>query len=155
MSNAFMPTLRRILKYTPAVVLGLLVVAWVVSWFGVGSIRWPLAGYDFAFISGYGSIHLHSIPSGVSPSFSPSCHFQGYKSSDIKFAAIFGSCGVRVQNFGGVDIVRLAFPYLGLLTGAMPIGAGPFISFRFRLWHYLAYTALVAVELAYYLRWQE
>jgi hypothetical protein len=26
---------------------------------------------------------------------------------------------------------------------------------RFRLWHYLAYTALVAVELAYYLRWQE
>ena len=31
-------TLPRILKYTPAVVLGLLLVAWVVSWFG-------LAGY--------------------------------------------------------------------------------------------------------------
>jgi len=28
-------------------------------------------------------------------------------------------------------------------------------NFRFRLWHYLAYTALIAVELAYYLRWQE
>jgi hypothetical protein len=28
-------------------------------------------------------------------------------------------------------------------------------SFRFRLWHCLAYTALLAVELAYYLPWQE
>ena len=35
------------------------------------------------------------------------------------------------------------------------LAIGPFLSFRFRLWHYLAYTALVAVELAYYLRWQE
>jgi len=34
-----------------------------------------------------------------------------------------------------------------------PLAIGPFVSYR--LWHYLAYTALAAVELAYYLRWQE
>jgi len=41
-----------------------------------------------------------------------------------------------------------------LITILLPLAIGPFISFRFRLWHYLAYTALVAVQLAYYSRWQ-
>jgi len=43
-------------------------------------------------------------------------------------------------------------PLFRLLIAVLPVGFKPF--FRFRLWHYLAYTALVAVELAYYSRWQ-
>jgi hypothetical protein len=46
-------------------------------------------------------------------------------------------------------------PIPPLITMVLPFAIGPFISFRFRICHYLAYTALVAVELAYYLRWQE
>jgi hypothetical protein len=49
--------------------------------------------------------------------------------------------------------IRLPFACVG--TALLPLAIGPFLSFRFRIWHYLAYTALVAVELAYYLRWQE
>ena len=43
-------------------------------------------------------------------------------------------------------------PFLLLMSLVLPLAIGPFIAFRFRLWHYLAYTATVAVELAYYLR---
>jgi hypothetical protein len=50
-------------------------------------------------------------------------------------------------------IVEVAIPLLLCMTGLFPLAVGPFISFRFQIWHYLAYTALVAVELAYYLRW--
>jgi hypothetical protein len=49
------------------------------------------------------------------------------------------------------DAVVVPIPWL--ITAVLPFAVGPFISFRFRLWHYLAYTTLVAVELAYYLRW--
>lgn len=49
----------------------------------------------------------------------------------------------------------LVIPITCLLTVLYPFAIGPFLSFRFRLWHYLAFTALVAIELAYYLRWQE
>ena len=35
---------------------------------------------------------------------------------------------------------------------AEPLAIGPFNRFRFPLWSWFAFTALVAVELAYYLR---
>lgn len=38
-----------------------------------------------------------------------------------------------------------------ILTAILPIALGSFHSFRFRLWHYFAYTTLVAAELAYYI----
>jgi len=94
-----MPTLRRILKYTPAVVLGLLVVAWSVGLF-------------------------YSVLVPVEPT---------------------GRLSVETAR----SFVSATYKF----DGGMAIG--PFLSFRFLLWHYLAYRALVAVELAYYLRWQE
>jgi hypothetical protein len=42
-----------------------------------------------------------------------------------------------------------------LITMLLPLAIGPFNSFRFRLWHYFAYTALVAIQLAYLVEWQE
>jgi hypothetical protein len=36
----------------------------------------------------------------------------------------------------------------------IPLAIGPFLAFRFRLWHYLVYTTLAGLELAYYLRQQ-
>lgn len=41
-------------------------------------------------------------------------------------------------------------PFSIPLTALLPFTVGAFTSFRFRLWHYLAYTALIAAELAYY-----
>jgi hypothetical protein len=46
-----MLTLRRVLKYTPAVVLGLLVVAWVVSWFlSIKVVTHDRANFAFRFV---------------------------------------------------------------------------------------------------------
>ena len=83
-----MTIFRRILKYTPAGLLGWATIEWI----------------------------LHSIV--VSPNF------------DIRF--------------------ELAI----LISLLLPLAIGSFTGFRFRLWHYLAYTALVAVELAYYFQWR-
>jgi hypothetical protein len=47
---------------------------------------------------------------------------------------------------------RANLPFLLLLTLLLPPAVGPFTRFRFPLWSYFAYTALLAAELAYYLR---
>ena len=46
-------------------------------------------------------------------------------------------------------------PVHSVIVALIPLALGSLSGFRFRLWHCLVYTALVAVELAYYLRWQE
>jgi hypothetical protein len=38
-----------------------------------------------------------------------------------------------------------------LLTVLATLAIGPFVRFRFPLWSYFAWTALIAIELAYYL----
>ena len=147
--DARMPTLRSILKYTPVVVLGLLVVAWVVSGFG-----------GFGYLSQSRKLEFGSSYSVI-----------GFTNADAP--AIAGQAGWRfhygwvgLQGFVGdleattferygARMVHFHVPIAALVTVVLPWALGPFLTFRFRLWHYLAYTALVAVELAYYLRWQE
>jgi hypothetical protein len=74
-------------------------------------------------------------------------------------ADVFVDWGPRNEPpLGHFDFERslnLTVPIAWPITALLPFAIGPFISYRFRLWHYLAYTALVAVELAYYLRWQQ
>ena len=43
-------------------------------------------------------------------------------------------------------------PILLLITAMIPLVVGSLIRFRFRLWQYFAFTAIVALELAYFLR---
>jgi hypothetical protein len=50
----------------------------------------------------------------------------------------------------GFDYDRLPIPML--ISLFLPAGAGPLVNFRFPLWSYFAWTALLAAELAYYLR---
>jgi hypothetical protein len=135
-----MPTLRRILKYTPVVVMGLLVVAWVVSWFGVTASQTAIRQHNAYFASWQGTLYLGFDPNSYVDSvmFSP---------EPFRWTGIAG----RLDNMGRYGTI----PYVVLITFILPLAIGPFIRFRFRLWHYLAYTAIVAVELAYYLRWQE
>gem|GEM_PF-2911905 len=59
------------------------------------------------------------------------------------------------MGLGGACAVTVLIPYACLLAAILPIAVGACTGFRFCLWHYLAYTAIVALELAYCLRWQE
>jgi hypothetical protein len=116
-----MPTLRRILKYAPAVVMGLLVVVWVVS-LGLAPRIWvPIQRWGSAIALEEGSLAFYYL----------------------------------VVLDSSYMYERALIPLPWVMTPMLPLAIGPFISFRFRLWHYLAFTTLVAVELAYYLRWQE
>jgi hypothetical protein len=141
-----MAILRRILKYTPAVVLGLLVVAWVVScffFFGAGSLRVPfsLAGADST---------VRIVCSNVFPSGLEGVVVERKQPIESSARSILGCLNYRSR---WPEVISVQLPYPLLVTAVIPFAIGPYIRFRFRLWHYLAYTTLVAVELAYYLRW--
>jgi hypothetical protein len=139
-----MATLRRILKYTPAAVLGLLVVGWAIS------LRWQV----FIAIN-FGRFNLNtSIDAGswqVDSDYGGGGH---YFSVDEAGKHVWGwpLGALAYHPDGSIGFLLVPIPFMS--TVLLPLAIGTFNSFRFRLWHYLAYTALVAVELAYYLRWQ-
>jgi hypothetical protein len=138
---ARMPTVRRILKYTPAVVLGLLVVAWVLT-----------QGGWMQFVSGKFVIALQqgSITGYWQESDKITFFWESRKEWWFDDAPKLG----RLMAAKPHGSTGSWFPIPLLCTIILPFAIGPFISFRFRLWHYFAYTALVAALLAYYLRWQ-
>lgn len=143
-----MHPLRRILKYTPALVLGLLVVAWVVSGFrGIGyrnkSRTWE-AGVNFSTV--VVNVSNSSITIGPTGWFALPSRFH--------LNRFIGRYQSLFRQHGEIWFRSSHIPIPLLSTALFPLAIGPFVSFRFRLWHYLAYTALVAAELAYYLRWQ-
>jgi len=149
-----MPLLRRILKYTPAVVFGLLVVAWVVSWFGLAAVRVRMSQCDIVVGSGYGAVGWVFIHARAQPDLPLGCQFHVYEFSQLVLPN-FGSCRMGFTGLGGACAVTMLIPHACMLAAILPIAVGCCTGLRFRLWHYLAYIALVAVELAYYLRWQE
>jgi len=146
-----MPTLRRILKYTPALALVALISAWFASiyvdfWLDIPAIHF--GHYKVGAESGslYLGFNDHSFPMGF------------YTQRDEFFTtAGLGrfACALERHQDGSLYRCWYDCPIAFIATAILPLAIGPFLSFRFRLWHYLAYTALVAVELAYYLRWQE
>ena len=142
-----MPTLRRMLKYTPAVVMVLLVVVWVGSVsrsFGI-SVNTPAARILLGCERG--TLEVSWVPELVPDPW------YIWAEEPIPESALVGSMLYGITGNGTLSSVGLPVPLL--LSALLPLAIGPFLSFRFRLWHYLAYTALVAIELAYYLRWQE
>ena len=153
-----MPTLRRILKYTPAVVLGLLVLAWAVSisyrvvLFQEVEERSESSPNQLVFGIGEGTVMLRLVPSARP---SNKLWIRRQKERDRRVAGKFLYGNTLGFQPPLARTLTLAIPFVFLTTTLLPLAIGPFINFRFRLWHYLAYTALVAVELAYYLRWQE
>jgi hypothetical protein len=153
-----MPTLRRILKCTPAVMMGLLVVAWVVSVFYRVVLFQEVEGgsksspNQIVFGIGEGSVMLKLVPSARTIN---KLWIRRQKEKDWRVAGKFYYGNTLGFQPPLARTLTLGIPVPLLITLVFPLAVGPFISFRFRLWHYLAYTALVAVELAYYLRWQQ
>jgi hypothetical protein len=141
-----MPTFRRILKFTPAVVMGLLVVVWVVSLFRQIFLAVNFGQFNLNTAIDSGSLNVYSDHVGGGHYFSiedeAGKHIWGWPLGALHF---------RPDGLIGDVVVPISL----ISTALLPLAIGTFNAFRFRLWHYLAYTALVAAELAYYLRWQE
>jgi len=148
-----MASLRRILKYTPAVVLGLLVVVWAVSLIvRFGSVK-RLFGYQFGWAVGYGTIS--GGIQAIDPTFPEGwVYYPSLPLTSIgQVAGILQVYTSLPNDSGWCYSANIPIPML--VTVIAPLAIGPLLSFRFRLWHYLAYTVLVAVEFAYYLQWQD
>jgi hypothetical protein len=130
--------MRRVLaalKYVPVVLCGLLAMAWVMSF------RWSVPIATFSSV--------------------------GERIEDMSFALTDGQLMVTYWEIGpdspkwrlprssyisdgGAAVVFSFIPVHALLLPLLPLGLVPFA--RFPLWSYFAWTALVAAELAYYLR---
>jgi hypothetical protein len=147
-----MPTLRRILKYTPAVVMGLLIVAWGVSLCVRVGFALDIASAHVSCGVGHATLSFgaHELDPGQPPEWAA---YPAVPSLGARY--VLGSAILHTSLPGRQWLYGLNLPIPLLITATLPLAIGPFLSFRFRLWHYLAYTALVALELAYYLRWQE
>ena len=102
-----------------------------------------------AITVGNGGIAYWFIDSRSLRPHSARLEFSGHRfpASPLDAGRILGFVAWKPYVFG--------LPFAVLTIALLPLAIVPFISFRFCIWHYLAYTALVAVELAYYLQWQE
>ena len=143
---------NRIVTCLSLVVVALLVAAWIANFFGQVGIgtRWGQFDQHFAFRSGSLSISQHEniMVQGV--------FWRANPTLDPELAADVGdlsslSARLRFTNRGsghwGIEV-----PILLLITAMIPLVVGSLSRFRFRLWQYFAFTAIVALELAYFLR---
>jgi hypothetical protein len=140
-------------KYLPAVLSGLLVVAWVVSHsFVFGAIHRRHINYGTpsfiqrsrAILCWSGSVVVSPTEQGLEQEMYQPLFAWG-RSSDVGCVRLF--CGRHPPTQ-----VVFRLPIAALLTCLIPLAIAPFIRFRFPLWSWFAFSALVAVELAYYLR---
>jgi hypothetical protein len=131
-----------ILKYVPAVLCGLLVMAWVMSYFVPFGLIIPSlsGGGTTAVFVGRGTVCVHS---GLRPLEKLGMHI-GDDTSEF-FAMVGSLLRFRVDHRSPIVV---AMPFV-LTILALPCAL---CLTRFPLWSYFAWTALVAAELAYYLR---
>jgi hypothetical protein len=141
-----MPRAVAILKYAPALMCGLLVVAWFVSvTFPIGC-RYRMADEMFVTVILHcGTVAFwydsHSI-------FGPSTS-TGFRENkgDFHWAGWLGA--MEVHWAAPSSQSRFSIPLPLAMSVTLPLAGMPFL--RFPLWSYFAWTALVAGELAYYL----
>jgi hypothetical protein len=151
--------MRRVLaslKYVPAALCGLLVVAWMVSLFGH---CWFVYVSPYGHHRGDGTLDFYAVEAGFGLGTARAFYGAGeYDKPGLHFRFRF-----QWEWAGTEWLGRLTQPsdfsfYGGLLpiplllTFVLPPSLAPFTRFRFPLWSYFAYTALLAAELAYYLR---
>jgi hypothetical protein len=138
------------LKYLPAVLCGLLVVAWAASAFVSLCLMWPWHSHDdhggFFISIDYGSLVATHDPEVKLP-----FEFTTFKAGSgfIKASTLLGTFDFLDGPWG---ITEYSIPIPMILTVSLVPAWGCFNHFRFPLWSCFAYTALIAAELAYYLQ---
>jgi hypothetical protein len=132
-----------VLKYVPLALVVLLVGLWVLNSFVNVSLNIPLSGDWYCGVSVYrGSVGV------VCHQFN---YFHWLEVGNGFALGEFRYINVCVQTWPRyVRYAELMIPISCFITLLLPLAIGPFIRYRFRLWMWLAYTALIAAECAYY-----
>jgi hypothetical protein len=155
---ARMSTLRRILKYTPAALMGILLVLWLLSLRGyvAHSFQWNRYAGQVSVYNGTAACTLLAGDYiAEKREIEVTAVGDPVPRPEIGAESFFGRFNLITHTFSWVSTFNGEIPLLVLATLILPVVIGSLTAFRFRLWHYLGYTALVALELANYLRWQE
>lgn len=139
----------RVLRLAPAIVVGLLALAWVVGLFGRATV---------AFSTSY----LHRVSATAadgSLTFCTGLAAAPFPTSWRPFSRFFGPGESMLGHLryephplAGYRCARLEVPILVLITAVLPLAVGALTRFRFQLRHFFAFVTLFAVELALYLR---
>ncbi len=136
------------LKYLPAILCDLLVVAWVASWFfGMGFI-FPQGTRQIEILIGGGSIVVWETQGEVYPN---GFWRKALEKPNSEWRDRLG----QFRRSGWDSIYGYAvtsFPVPALVTLLLPLAIGCLNRFRFPLWSWFASTGLIAAELAFYLR---
>lgn len=142
---------KRIVAYLLLAVVALLVAAWIANFFGQFGIgtRSGKFDYHYTFRSGNLSLSQHdnSMLQGLFwRTYPPLPEFAADVGTLSSLSAHF-----RFTNIGAEDWF-IQVPIIVLITVLLPFVLGSFLGFRFPLWQFFAFTAIVAVELACFVK---
>jgi len=133
---------KHIWKCLSLIVVALLIAAWIANFFGQLGIGTHLGHYYYRYAFRSGSLSISkqedSVPQGV---FWRANGRKGF--SSLYAHLLFG----KPRS----DLWWIEVPIILLITAMIPVVVGTFSQFRFRLWQFFAFTALVALELALFL----
>ena len=143
---------KHIFTFALLIALALLVAAWILNFFGMIGIGTRSGNFDYhyTFTNGSASIAQEGnyMKQGV--------FWIPYPAVQSDMAAEDASlrplrARLRFSSYAP-GRWHLQVPIILLITAIIPLLVGSLSRFRFRLWQLFAFTAVVAVELAYFLR---
>lgn len=143
---------KHIVSCLSLIVVALLFAAWIANFFGSFGLgtRWGKFDQHLTFRSGSLCISQHGnfMKQGL--------FWRSYLRLPPEIAPIGGdlsslSARLRVRCLDWDDCI-IEVPIILLMTAMIPIVYGSFSKFRFRLWQFFAFTTVVAVEFAWFLR---
>jgi hypothetical protein len=140
------------LKHIPAVLCGLLVVAWGMSCFA-RTILWVgfFTGAN-EFAVGGGSLEFNRfLQLDLGDVSDVEWEYDLKLTAERRIGTCLGELSSKGGREDGTYMWFTSFPIPLGITLLLPLVLLPFFS-RFPLWSYFAWTALLAAELAYYLR---
>jgi len=143
---------KHIVTCLSLIVIASLVAAWIANFFGQFGIGTRYGKFDqhFVFRSGSLSISQHEniMVQGLfwraNPRLEPELAAQVGDLSSL-------SARLRFKN-NSPGHWRIEVPIVLLITALIPLVFGSLSRFRFRLWQFFVFTAILALELAYFLR---
>ena len=142
---------KRIVSCLSLIIVALLVAAWGANFFGQFGLgtRWGRFDQHFTFRSGslciaqYGNFMTQGVFWSTYSGWRPP------EAVPVDQSSLAARLRVRCLDW---DDCGIQVPIILLMTPMIPIVYGSFSKFRFRLWHFFAFTAIIAIEFAFFLR---
>jgi hypothetical protein len=138
------------LKYVPAVLLGLVLIVLLASWF---------ASAGVAFVVPFTRDEVWLEVQGSTVEFALNVYYlermgpHWATGRQLSLRNVLGFVQFRYHmGLHGRPVLETEMPLPLMAALMLPLAVGPFLRFRFPLWSYFAWTALLAAEMAYYLR---